>query len=110
MNFIFLPQFVTKLKTLSKKYPALRKCLEDQLTLLELHTPKITPLGKDWFKVRLPIRQDEKEKNTGTRVIYCIKVIDHTMYFITMYDKAEQETTSDTDLKMFIDYIELPNS
>ena len=106
MKFIYLPQFVKKLKELSKKYPSLKKDLEQLLVQLQQYPHTGTPLGKDCFKIRLAIKSKGQGKSGGARIITCIKIEHGIIYFLTAYDKSEQVTVSDRDLKVLIEYIQ----
>ncbi len=105
MDFIYLHSFVKKLKEYAKKYPSLKQDFEKLLQQLQQYPQSGKPLGKDCFKIRLAISSKGKGKSGGARVITCIKIQKEKIYFLTIYDKAEQETVSDTDLKVFIEYI-----
>lgn len=105
MNFVYLPTFVKKLKELSKKYPSLKKDIEKLLSELESNSVKGTPLGKDCYKIRLAISSKGKGKSGGARLITCVKIEAGKLYFLTIYDKSEQSTITDKDLKVFIQAI-----
>jgi len=105
MDFIYLPQFVKKIKELSKKYPSIKKDFERLLLQLQQYPHTGTPLGKDCFKIRLAIKSKSKGKSAGARIITCIKIQDNKLFFLTAYDKSEQATVSDKDLKVLIEYI-----
>ena len=106
MEFIYLPGFVRKLKEYAKKYPSLKKDFEALINQLQLYPQSGTPLGKDCFKIRLAIKSKGKGKSGGARIITCVKIVDSRVYFLTIYDKSEQATISDLDLKIFIEYIQ----
>lgn len=52
----------------------------------------VTPLGKDVFKIRLAIASKNKGKPEGARVITFIKIINKTIYLLTIYNKGEKES------------------
>ncbi len=106
MDFIYLPSFVKKLKQYSKKYPSLKTDFEKLLFQLQQYPQTGKPLGKDCFKIRLAISSKGKGKSGGARIITCVKVYNNTIYFLTIYDKSEQPTITDTDLKVYIEYIQ----
>ncbi len=106
MDFVYLPGFVKKLKGYSKKYPSLKKDFEQLLSQLQQFPQKGKPLGRDCFKIRLAIKSKDRGKSGGARVITCVKIQKDCIYFLTIYDKGEQETVSDTDLKVFIEYLQ----
>jgi hypothetical protein len=57
-----------------------------------------TPLGNDCFKVRFVITSKGKGKSGGGRLITCVKIVEDTIYLLTMYDKSEQENVTDKEL------------
>ena len=58
-----------------------------------------TPIGKDFYKIRLAITSKGKGKSDGARVITCIRIIANTVYLAAIYDKSEKEDISDKELK-----------
>ena len=105
MEFHYLPIFVKRLKELSKKYPSIKKDFANLLKLLGKYPKSGVSLGKDCYKVRLAIKSKNSGKSGGARVITCVKLQDDKIYFLTIYDKGDQSTITDNDLKVFIDYI-----
>ena len=55
------------------------------------------PLGRDCYKVRMVIASKGKGKSGGARVITCVKVVGETVFLLTIYDKADQESISDNE-------------
>ncbi|MGI4832428.1 MAG: type II toxin-antitoxin system RelE/ParE family toxin [Janthinobacterium lividum] len=55
------------------------------------------PLGRDCYKVRMRIAAKNKGKSGGARVITCVKVVGETVFLLTIYDKSEQASISDTE-------------
>ena len=105
MEFIYLPGFVKKLKGYAKKYPSIANDFEALLGLLQ-QNPKIgTSLGKDCYKVRLAIKSKGKGKSAGARVITHVRITGSAIFFLTIYDKSEQDTITDIDLKIFLEQI-----
>jgi hypothetical protein len=105
MEFVYLPQFVKKLKDFAKKYPSIKKDFEKLLAQLQQYPRSGTPLGKDCFKIRLAIKSKAKGKSGGMRIITCVKIEGNSIYFLTIYDKSEQNNISDKDLKVLVDYL-----
>lgn len=105
MQFLYLPECLKQLKALSKKYPSLKQDFAALLKELEQHPQMGTPLGQDCYKIRLAIKSKGRGKSGGARVITCVKIEKEKLYFLTLYDKSEQSTISDADLKIFIEYI-----
>jgi hypothetical protein len=92
-----LPVFVKKLKDLARKYPSVKKDIEQLLVQLQQYPYTGTPLGKDCYKIRLAIKSKGQGKSGGARIITCVKIQYGAMYFLTIYDKSEQATASDRD-------------
>ena len=106
MKFIYLPTFVKRLKELVKKYPSVKNEFQNLLTAIEANPEMGTPLGKDCYKIRLAIKSKSRGKSGGARVITCVKIGIDTIYFLTIYDKGNQGSVSDSELKIFIKYME----
>ena len=106
MEFIYLPVFVKRLKELSEKYPSFKKDFANLLESLLKYPKSGDPLGKDCYKIRLAIKSKNRGKSAGARVITCVKIQQNIMYFFTIYDKGEQSTITDKDIRIFIDYIQ----
>lgn len=105
MNFVYLPVFIKKLKELAKKYPSVRDDFEKLLSQLQQYPKVGTPLGRDCYKIRLAIKSKGQGKSGGARIITCLKIHNDTIYFLTVYDKSEQETITDKDLTILIEFI-----
>lgn len=105
MEFVYLPQFVKKLKILAKKYPSLQDDFTKLLALLNAKPDMGIPLGNDCFKIRLAIKSKAKGKSGGARVITCLKIEQGRLFFLTVYDKAEQESLLDKELAVLIAYV-----
>jgi hypothetical protein len=106
MKFIYLPTFVKRLKELSKKYPSLKNDFSALLKELEKNPRTGTELGKDCYKIRLAIKSKGRGKSGGARIITCVKIQSDSIYFFTIYDKADQDTISDSELKAFLKYMQ----
>jgi len=105
MEFVYLPSFVKRLKELAKKYPSIKDDFARLLTQIEKSPKTGTELGKDCYKIRLAITSKGKGKSGGARVITCVKVQRNSIYFLTIYDRSEQSTITDKELKFFVNYI-----
>jgi hypothetical protein len=105
MEFIYLPGFVKKLKEYAKKHPSLKNDFEKLLQLLQQFPRTGSSLGKDCYKIRIAIKSKSKGKSGGARVITCVKIQDDRIYFLTIYDKSEQDTITVAELKIFLQQI-----
>ena len=89
--------FRRNLKPLLKRFASIVNDLE---TLEEdlLSNPQAgEALGRDCYKVRMAIAAKNKGKSGGARVITCVKVVGETVFLLTIYDKSEQDSISDTE-------------
>jgi mRNA-degrading endonuclease RelE of RelBE toxin-antitoxin system len=92
--------FDKQAKRLNKKYPSLKNDLVELIEKLAEEPEQGTPLGNNFYKIRLKIKSKGKGKSGGARVITYIKVIATTVYLTAIYDKGEQSTLSDIELKI----------
>ena len=98
MNIIPSSKFLREFKKLKKKYPSLFKDVDGLTESLQAN-PKIgEPLGKDCYKVRMAISSKNKGKSGGARVITCVKIVDDTLYLLSIYDKSEQANMPDEEI------------
>ncbi|WP_017851567.1 type II toxin-antitoxin system RelE/ParE family toxin [Leptospira interrogans serovar Szwajizak] len=104
MNFNILRslQFEKELKRLVKKYPSLKKEYKDLISSLEKNPTEGVPIGKNCYKIRIPIASKGKGKSGGARVITCVFLIEEIVYLVSIYDKSEKENISDKDLEKII--------
>jgi mRNA-degrading endonuclease RelE of RelBE toxin-antitoxin system len=98
----FISNFDKEIKKLAKKYPSIK---QDLLELLEeiIEDPFLgEPLGRDCYKIRMASTSKNKGKSGGSRVITCVKVINETVFLLSIYDKSEQENIEDSTLKSLL--------
>lgn len=93
-----LPEFEKELKRLSKKYASLKLDYQNLLESLLENPQQGTPLGKDLYKIRMPITSKGQGKSAGARVITCVKVVKETIFLVAIYDKSDLEIISDKEL------------
>lgn len=110
MEFVYLPVFVKRLKDLSKKYSSFKNDFSGLLKELEENPESGTSLGRGCYKVRLAIKSKNRGKSGGARIITCVKIEAHIIYFLTIYDKAYQDSLADSELKILLKYIEKTQS
>lgn len=104
-NVKSIPKFEKELKRLSKKYPSLKDEYLALILDLKQNPAQGISLGSDCYKIRLSIASKGKGKSGGARVITCFKIIETTVYLLTIFDKSEQENIPDKDLKELLKYI-----
>jgi mRNA-degrading endonuclease RelE of RelBE toxin-antitoxin system len=100
MSYKIVPtlDFLKRIKKLSKKYPSFKSDLANLKDSLLENPLQGDGLGNDCYKVRMAIESKNKGKSGGARVITCIKIVDETIFLMSIYDKGEQSTISDKAL------------
>lgn len=97
-NVEVLPRFEKDLKRLVKKFPSLKKEFIELVSELKENPTKGISLGNNCYKIRLAIASKGKGKSGGARVISHLKIIENTVFLLTIFDKSEQESLSDNEL------------
>ena len=97
--------FRKEAKKLINKYPSLKKELIDLGN--KLSTDPITgiSLGNSCYKIRISVASKGKGKSGGARVITHFYVAMDTVFLLSIYDKSEQETISDSQIKTLLKLI-----
>lgn len=90
--------FDKNLKRLGKRYKSLKTDYASFLDELERNPTNGIALGKSCYKVRMAISSKNKGKSGGARVITCVKIVNETVYLLSIYDKSEQDSISQNDL------------
>ena len=99
-------QFKKEAKHLLKKYRSLATELKElNMSLLEYPSQGI-PLGQDCYKIRLAIKSKKKGKSGGARVITLVKIIQETVFLLSIYDKSEKDDISEKELEAFINQMD----
>jgi mRNA-degrading endonuclease RelE of RelBE toxin-antitoxin system len=100
MNFDVktIDNFKRELKRLLKKYPSLRKEVEELGFSLADDPFQGAAMRDGFYKIRLAIKSKGKGKRSGVRVITCVKVVDETVFLVSIYDKAEQSDIAEAEL------------
>lgn len=101
-----IPYFDKQLKRMAKKFPSLKQEYGNLLDSLENKPTQGTPLGNNCFKIRMAITSKGKGKPGGARIITCVLVKDTSVYLLDIYDKSEQGSISDKELKELAKEIE----
>lgn len=111
MNFdiIATVPFERKLKRLSKKYSSIGKDLEPVIEQLSRNPTLGTNIGQDCYKILIVITSKGRGKSGGARIITFIRVVNHIVFLMDIYDKSEQANISKNDLKMLIDVLSAPD-
>jgi mRNA-degrading endonuclease RelE of RelBE toxin-antitoxin system len=98
-----IPEFDQRAKALSKKYPSLKHDLRAFVELLAEEPRQGTPLGKGCYKVRMSIASKGRGKSGGARVITCVRIVDHEVWLLTIYDKSQQDSITDKELSALVE-------
>ena len=102
---IATPEFLKEAKKLSKKYRSLKEDLSALFEELEQNPTLGTSLGDNCYKVRLAIKTKGKGKSGGARVITHLFIENETIYLLSLYDKSEQDSISDKEIKALLKLI-----
>ncbi|EQA35561.1 plasmid stabilization system protein, RelE/ParE family [Leptospira inadai serovar Lyme str. 10] len=94
--------FEKEFKLLVKKYRSLKKEIKELGESLKKDPTQGTSLGKNCYKIRIPIASKGKGKSGGARVIYFVILAKEVVFLLSIYDKAEKESISDSELEGFL--------
>jgi mRNA-degrading endonuclease RelE of RelBE toxin-antitoxin system len=94
--------FKNEAKKLIKKYPSLRTEIIELGKELAENPTNGTPLGNDVYKIRLGIASKNRGKTGGARVITFVKIIDETVYLLSIYNKGEKDTISEKEIEQLL--------
>lgn len=104
-NVETLSYFDKQLKRLVKKYPSLKGEFERLIKTLTKKPDSGVRMGDSSYKIRMSIASKGKGKSGGARVITHVRIVDSTVYLLTIYDKSEQENISDERLSYLLSQI-----
>ena len=98
--------FKKEAKKLIKKYTSLRTEIAELGKELAENPTTGTHLGNDVYKIRLAIASKNKGKSAGARVISFVKIIDETVFLLSIYNKDEVDSLTVKEIKELIkDYL-----
>ena len=95
-------RFQREAKKLIKKYTSLLSELNELRTNLQENPVQGTPIAHGCYKIRISIASKGKGKSGGARVITYVYVEGKTIYLLAIYDKSEQESISNKELKSLL--------
>jgi len=98
-NVITTRRFERELKRLVKKYVSLKSEYERLIDKLEKNPETGIPLGNNLYKIRLAIESKGRGKSGGARVITYLKTEQKNVYLLSIYDKGETSTISDSEIQ-----------
>ena len=100
-----IPPFDRQLKRLSGKYPSLKKEIAELFHSLEKNPDQGQAIGDSYYKIRLAIASKGKGKSGGARVITYFIVSAKSVYLLSIYDKSERATISDSELESLLKFL-----
>ena len=104
-NIITTKGFAKQLKRLAKRYKSIKDDVRSLVDELIEEPFSGISLGQNIYKIRMSISSKGGGKSGGARVIYHTVIIEKNgadITLLTIYDKSEQESISDTDIKKLI--------
>lgn len=85
-------------KRLAKKHKSLNINLRELFDSLKEDPTQGVSLGKGCYKLRMAITSKGKGKSGGARIITFVKVINETVFLLSIYDKAEKDDLEPDEL------------
>jgi mRNA-degrading endonuclease RelE of RelBE toxin-antitoxin system len=101
-NIIPTDNFSREAKKIAKKHRSLKSDLTALGKELIENPTKGTHLGNNVYKIRMAITSKGKGKSSGARIISYILTEDEEIYLLSIYDKSEQSSISDDEIKELI--------
>lgn len=100
------PTFKKEAKKLAKKFPSLKNDLADLFDELAKNPLQGISLGHNVYKIRMQIASKAKGKSGGARIISLVKVLQETIFLLTIYNKSDKDSISDKEIKELMqDYL-----
>lgn len=100
------PDFQRHAKRLLKKYASLKSDLEGLVGELRKNPTIGVSLGANAYKIRLAVKSKGGGKSSGIRIITVVVFVNNRVYLADIYDKSEQSTLTDKELRKLIQEIE----
>ncbi|EHO11858.1 type II toxin-antitoxin system RelE/ParE family toxin [Myroides odoratimimus] len=98
-NIIATPKFLKEAKKLGKKYHSLKEDLSLLIEELQQNPMLGTAIANNCYKVRIAIKSKGKGKSGGARVITHLVIENDNIYLLSIYDKSEYDSISDSEIK-----------
>ena len=98
--------FERQAKRLVKKFPSLKKEIQELIKELKEEPEKGISIGPNCYKIRLAIASKGKGKSGGARVITHVIFKDDTVYLLSIYDKSDIANLSDKEILKLIQLIQ----
>lgn len=84
----------------------MNKDLTALILILEKSPKTGTPLGNNFYKIRLAISSKGQGKSGGARVITFVHIVNNNVFLSAIYDKSEKDAISENELKRLAKYFE----
>lgn len=97
------PLFEREAKPLLKKYASLANELDTLIDLLTEQPVQGAALANNCYKIRLAVKSKGKGKSGGASVITCVIAVRAVVVLLSIYDKSEQQTITDAEIKRRLD-------
>ncbi len=94
--------FIKEAKKLIKKYASLRTEIAKLGEELAENPTMGTSLGNDVYKIRLAIASKGKGKSGGARIVSFVKIIDETVYLLSIYNKGDRDNLTDNEIESLL--------
>ena len=104
MSYEVIPtlNFEKELKKLNKKYPSLRADLSQLVKELREKPQLGSEIYKNCYKIRFAIKSKGTGKSGGGRLITHVKIVDKRVFLMSIYDKSETASITDSHLKQLL--------
>lgn len=102
MKIVFTDEFLKDIRKLKKKYVSIANDFENLLESLKQNPLQGDALGKNCYKVRMAIASKGVGKSYGARAITCVKIINDTIFLLSIYDKSNKKDISDQELDFLL--------
>jgi mRNA-degrading endonuclease RelE of RelBE toxin-antitoxin system len=98
--------FEKQLKRLAKKFPSIKTEFAQLVTMLKQNPEQGTSIGGSCYKIRIAIASKGKGKSGGARIITYIQITQSKVYLLSIYDKSEQSSITNNELKSWLKNLE----
>lgn len=90
--------FEKEFKRLCKKHKSAKDDLIAFIQDLKEDPFQGTAIGKDCYKIRIAIKSKGKGKSGGLRLITRVRIVQATIYLLSLYDKSERNSISEKEI------------
>ncbi|MET7256187.1 hypothetical protein KOM01_015525 [Dyadobacter fermentans] len=94
--------FRNEFKRLLKKYPSLQEDVDKLGDMLQENPWMGTEVFKNCYKIRFAIKSKGAGKSGGGRLITHVKIVDKCVFLMSIYDKSETMSITDSRLKQLL--------